>query len=249
MRDLAYVLAYLLPLSGWLALELRGPWSWATILFAFVIIPLIDALAPVSTANVAPEKEAQRSGRIYFDLLLYICAPICWLIVWKYLEVVSKNDISLHELLGLTLGTGIVLGATGINVAHELGHRSSALPRLFAKAGLLPVLYQHFFIEHNRGHHKYVATPEDPATARRGENVYLFFLRTLPAQYKSAWHLECERLRKNGLRVWSIHNTMLRFAAYQLTYLATVSLIYGCCLLYTSPSPRDLSTSRMPSSA
>ena len=39
------------------------------------------------------------------------------------------------------------------------------------------------------------------------------------------------------------------FSAYGILNFLDVSANLGICLLYTSPSPRDLSTSRMPSSA
>ena len=231
MRDLTYLFAYLIPLSGWMALELRGPWSWATMILAFVIIPVLDATLPPDTRNVPREQEEMRSRRLFFDALLYICAPICWFITWKYFVVISSVQLAAAEVIGLTLSTGVVLGATGINVAHELGHRSHALPRLFSKAGLLPVLYQHFYVEHNRGHHKYVATPEDPATARMNENVYGFFLRTIPAQYRSAWRIESSRLAKAGKSFWSINNTMLRFTLYNLVYLGVVCFMFGATML------------------
>lgn len=227
MRDITYNLAYLIPLSGWLALEYKGPWSWATLILAFVIIPLLDGLLPVDASNGPQETERKRSSNFYFDALLYLCAPVCWFITWKYFEVMANTPLELSETIGLTLGTGVVLGATGINVAHELGHRSNRVARLFAKAGLLPVLYQHFYVEHNRGHHKYVATPQDPATARFGENVYSFFVRTIPAQYRNAWEIESARLRKDEIPFWNLKNSMLRFSLYNLSYLVAVAAWFG----------------------
>ncbi|MDZ7615054.1 MAG: alkane 1-monooxygenase [Flavobacteriaceae bacterium] len=133
--------------------------------------------------------------------------------------------------MGLTVGMGIVLGSMGINVAHELGHRSSKTARLFAWAGLMPVLYQHFFIEHNRGHHKNVSTDKDPATARKDENLYTFFLRSITGQYKSAWRLENNRLKSSDRKVLGWHNEMVRFTVYQLLYLALVGIIFGIEIL------------------
>jgi alkane 1-monooxygenase len=131
------------------------------------------------------------------------------------------------ELAGLTVSIGIVLGALGINVAHELGHRANPSEQALAKWGLLPVLYQHFFIEHNRGHHKHVSTDADPATARKDENVYVFFFRSIIGQYKNAWKLEAERLQRKGQKFWSWQNEMLRFQIYQIAYLTTIGLIFG----------------------
>ena len=107
----------------------------------------------------------------------------------------------------------------------------SKVARLFAWAGLLPVLYQHFYIEHNRGHHKNVSTKKDPATARKNEDLYSFFLRSISGQYKNAWRLENSRLKNSGLKAFSRHNEMLRFTLYQTLYLSAVIILFGIQLL------------------
>jgi alkane 1-monooxygenase len=83
-------------------------------------------------------------------------------------------------LLGAVGTVGLSCGALGINVAHELGHRSRRFEQNLARVLLGSTLYAHFIVEHNRGHHARVATPEDPASARRGETVYGFWLRSVP---------------------------------------------------------------------
>jgi alkane 1-monooxygenase len=113
-------------------------------------------------------------------------------------------------------------GACGINVAHELGHRDNKWEQRLAQLMLLPSLYQHFFVEHNRGHHKNVATDQDPASARLGENLYRFWVRSIVGGWRSAWALEKERLAKLGepSRTWA--NLMWRFSAAQAAWLLAV---------------------------
>lgn len=89
-------------------------------------------------------------------------------------------------------------GGIGITVAHELGHKSSKLEQFYAKVLLMTVCYMHFFIEHNRGHHVRVATPDDPATSRFGESFYAFWVRSVSGGYASAWQIERESLEKKG---------------------------------------------------
>jgi alkane 1-monooxygenase len=231
LKDLKYILAYIIPFSGWLALDNKGAWSWATVILAFGIIPIVDALIPISIENIPEEEEASRVKKVIFDIFLYICAPICLLLTFYYLHVVQTNFLTNSELIGLTLSIGIVLGATGINVAHELGHRTDKLSQFFAKFGLLFVLYQHFFIEHNRGHHKNVATVLDPATARKNEMVYVFFFRSIIGQYIGAWALEKERLRRDNKSLLSWENEMIRFTVYELLYLLFVVFYFGIALI------------------
>jgi alkane 1-monooxygenase len=227
MKDVKYLLAYSLPLSAVLALQWQGWWSWATVVLAFGIFPLLDTIVPYSKANYSePEEKSRLSNRI-FDLLLYICPLICLVLLYYYFQTIHTAILATYERVGLTFSVGVVLGALGINVAHELGHRATKWEQFLAKVGLLPVLYQHFFIEHNRGHHKHVATPKDPATARKDEWIYAFYLRSIVGQYFSAWKLEQERLSKKGISFLSWHNHMIRFTTYQVGYLFGVAAVYG----------------------
>ena len=227
MRDLKYLLAYLLPLSAIGALVLQGAWSWSTVVLAFVILPVFELFLPRSTANVPVLEEDTRSRRWFFDWLLYLNAPLLFGIVIVYLRMVSQYDLAWPEWLGLTLSTGIIVGANGINVAHELGHRNNPLEQALSKWMLLPALYQHFFIEHNRGHHKNVATDLDPASARPGENVYAFWWRSVSGSWRNAWLLERERLTREGRPVFGWHNEMIRFSVFQALWLGAIGVVMG----------------------
>jgi alkane 1-monooxygenase len=117
---------------------------------------------------------------------------------------------------------GIVLGVTGINVAHELGHRTKKYEQTMAKILLLPNLYMHFFIEHNWGHHLNVSTDEDPASSRLNETIYAFFVRSVSNSYLSAWEIENKRLMRTGKKVISLHNEMIWYQIIQIAYLFIV---------------------------
>ncbi len=226
MRDLKYLLAYLMPISALMALAWQGPWAWTTVVLAFVLLPLLELISPAYTDNTPVAAEERRSQIPYFDYLLYLNAPILFGTVFYYLYILENETLSTFEYLGLSLSTGIIVGTCGINVAHELGHRSTKGEQLLAKWMLLPALYQHFFIEHNRGHHKNVATDADPASAKKGDIVYAFWLRSVTGSWLSAWHLERERLHKDGLRFWSFDNEMIRFSLFQMLWLSATYL-YG----------------------
>lgn len=122
---------------------------------------------------------------------------------------------------------GILCGSYGINVAHELGHRTNKWEQRLAQSLLLSSLYMHFFIEHNRGHHKQVATPEDPSTARLNEPVQLFWFRSMYQTWMKSWELEFERLKRNNLSPWHPSNQMLQFQLIQLGYLGVVFFLFG----------------------
>ena len=228
LRDLRYLFAYTLPLSTALALTLQGWWSFATVAYAFGVIPLLDQLIRQQRANESGEETGERElVTRFFDWLLYLNVPLLWACVGGFLYVATAGDLAAYELLGLTLSVGILSGSLGINVAHELGHRTRRYEQVLAQALLLPSLYLHFFIEHNRGHHKHVATPEDPATSRYGELVYAFWFRSVIGCYRNAWALEAARLRRDGRGPLTLANQMIRFTLIELGLLAVIALAFG----------------------
>ncbi|MEY4925985.1 MAG: hypothetical protein RI894_421, partial [Bacteroidota bacterium] len=158
---------------------------------------------------------------------LYLNLPLHFGIFAFYLWRISSTAVSPYEIAGMTLSAGIICGAIGINVAHELGHRDTWYEQLMAKTLLLSSLYMHFFIEHNRGHHKNVSTEEDPASARFGENVYAFFYRSVTQSYLDAWKLEADRLVREQKSVVGIYNEMIWYQLIQLAYLSLIFIFFG----------------------
>ena len=94
--------------------------------------------------------------------------------LWLFLSNLDFSNLSYLDIVGRVLSMGLLCGSFGINVAHELGHRVNVFEQFLAKLLLLTSLYMHFFIEHNKGHHKHVATPHDPSTAKLNQSLYFF---------------------------------------------------------------------------
>lgn len=226
-RDGKYLIAYLLPLAAFGAVFGFGWQPWSVLILGFVIIPTLELLLPFSTYNFPETEEQSRSGRMFFDFLLYLNVPLLYSILFLFLHRVTTVELLWHEQLGMIFSVGICLGVMGINVAHELGHRKKPFERVLAKMLLLPNNYMHFIIEHNRGHHKNVSTPLDPASARLNEIIYFFYFRTIIMSYISAWKLEKMRLERSGESVWSWKNEMIRFALFQLLFALGVFFIFG----------------------
>jgi alkane 1-monooxygenase len=226
-KDLKYLLAYAVPASVFLSIYLRGYASFFAVGFLFVLLPLMELVLPGTRRNYSPEEESHRLKIPYFDYLLYLNVPIQLGLMGFFLWTVATVDLATYEYVGLILSMGMACGALGINVAHELGHRTNRLDQVLSQILLLTSLYLHFFIEHNRGHHKHVATPHDPATSRQGETVYAFYWRSISGGFRSAWRLECERLEKKGLPAISFRNLMLRFQLIQLLALAVIGWLTG----------------------
>lgn len=226
-RDIKYLIAYIAPAAAFLGIYWQGPWSFGSMYVGFVLIPFLEFFTPRSAENISPEEEPERAASPFFDLLLYANIPILYGLLFYYFNTLAAGGLETYEVVGMTLSVGLIVGTIGINVAHELGHRSTRQEQLLAKVLLLSALYTHFFIEHNRGHHRNVATDEDPASARLGESLYAFWVRSVSGGYRNAWALERERLEKLGNVVWSWKNEMVRFTAYQALYLLAIGLLWG----------------------
>ena len=224
LRELKYLTAYVLPLSVALGLTLGGYLTWLTPLVAFGVVPLLEVVVGENAANDTPPTAA--TARLY-DWLLYLNVPLLWALVLGTLWQLTHLALPGWQQAGLVLSAGVVVGTMGVNVAHELGHRATRPEQALAHIQLLSALFLHFFIEHNRGHHRYVATPRDSATARRGESFYAFLMRAVPGEVASAFHLEAERLTRKGLPVWSWRNDLLRYLALEAAFVLALGGVLG----------------------
>ena len=159
--------------------------------------------------------------------MVWSVVPLQYCILFFFLNRIGDGSLTWYETVGMVFSFGIACGVLGINVAHELGHRNTWYEQTMSKMLLLTSLYTHFFIEHNRGHHKNVSTDEDPASSRRGEPSYAFFIRSVKDGWFSAWHLESERLKKTNTPFWSLKNEMLVLQIIQILFLAAIAAVWG----------------------
>ncbi|WP_420575345.1 alkane 1-monooxygenase [Ekhidna sp.] len=227
LNSLKYMNVLVLPIVAWISFNSHGWLTYLPLLESFVFIPLLELAYKPNPQNLTPEKEAQRKDDPIYDWQLYIMVPIQFGLLITFLFSMQEAGLTLVDKIGRITGMGLLCGVIGINVAHELGHRKKWYEQLMAKALLLTSLYMHFFIEHNRGHHKNVSTKEDPSSARYGEMLYSFWVRSVVFAYLSAWKLEAKRLSKKGVSAFSIQNEMLRFQLIQIVFTLTIGFVFG----------------------
>lgn len=225
--DLKYLASYSIPAAALCGYLLGGPFYWFTPVFTFVLIPVLEVLLPADHHNLDREQKVEKEGVFFFDLLLYLNILVVFSILGYSLWLLTARELTLSAQLGILFTCGIVMGANGINVAHELGHREDLFSRMLAKLLLLPSMYSHFYIEHNFGHHLHAATPEDPATARYAQSVYSFWFTSVTRQYRKAWKIQMRLLQQEDRRFISIKNDMLWAGVFQVLYLFTVAVLFG----------------------
>ncbi|MBO4209444.1 alkane 1-monooxygenase [Micromonospora echinofusca] len=218
-------LAYL----TWRGTGAAGAW-WLTPVVVFGVIPVVDLLVGDHRDN--PPEEAvpalQRDG--YYRWLTYLFLPVQYAALVLGCHLFTTADLSPLGTAGLVATLGVVNGIA-INTAHELGHKRERLERRLSKVALAPTGYGHFYVEHNRGHHTRVATPEDPASARLGESFWAFWPRTVLGSLRSAWRLETARFRLRGRSPWTYRNDILNAWAMTVLLFALLTVAFGPAVL------------------
>lgn len=214
----------LIPFVGMgLFLWLGGEWTlWVPLLVVYTLIPLLDYLFPNDSSNPPEQLVPQLEADSYYRVLNHLTIPLHFIVLVCGTWFVAAQQPGWFGLLGLALVVGAI-GGFGVNTGHELGHKKEPADRVAARLVLAVPFYGHFTMEHNAGHHAQVATPEDSASARMGENIYRFAKREIPGGIGRAWLLERRRLERRGSSGWSLHNHILQ------SWLVSV-VLYGALL-------------------
>jgi alkane 1-monooxygenase len=231
----AWLLGLIVPMLpflawGWVELTGIGAFWFFGPLLVFVIFPALDFVVGMDADNPPDSVIKWLEQDRYYRWCTYVFIPVqyaglvfaCWL--W------ADGGLSTVDSIGLALTMAMVSGIA-INTAHELGHKRADLEKWLSKVALAQSGYGHFFIEHNRGHHVRVATPEDPASARLGESFWAFLPRTVSGSLSSAWGLERARLERMGHSPWSIHNDILQAWAMTVGLFVLLAIVFGPVVL------------------
>lgn len=226
VKKYKYLFSLLTPISLAASLASDSVFVFQSLVLFFVIIPILELFTNADNSNMSQEDEALAKSSPFYDILIYLFVPCQWFLLGFFLFNIQETTEN-FLLLGKILTMGISCGILGINVAHELGHRSSWYEKLMSKSLLLTSLYMHFFIEHNYGHHQNVSTDSDPASAHKGESVYRFHLRSIVFGYLSAWSIQRTMLARKRLSFFSLQNEMLIFLITQLVFVYLIYLVFG----------------------
>ncbi|ALG86288.1 alkane 1-monooxygenase [Gordonia phthalatica] len=224
--------------AGWLA-TVSPVWWWIGPILIYVLLPILDIFFGPDGQNPPEELMEQLENDKYYRYCTYVYIPFQMLSIVFACYLWTASDLSwlgiegglgLASKIGLAFSIG-AMGGIGINTAHELGHKKVSLERWLSKITLAQTFYGHFYIEHNRGHHVRVATPEDPASSRFGENFWTFLPRSVYGSLKSAWELEATRLKRQDKSVFHPSNDVLNAWAMSIVLWGALTAIFGWQIL------------------
>lgn len=230
-----WLLSPTIPLLGVLIMALYsmtgvGVLTWGGPFIVYILVPVLDWLIGSDKTNPPESAVADLENDSYYRLIVYAYIPS------QFITTIWGGWLFVHmapgwfEYAGLILSVGAINGLA-INTGHELSHKRDALGRWMAKLTLAPTAYGHFYAEHVRGHHKNVATPDDPASSRMGESFWAFLPRTMIGSVISAWKIEGERLGRQGKGVWSLDNDNLQAWGLTVVLFGALTLWLGWAVL------------------
>ncbi len=205
--------------------------TFFSLIFFFGVVPVAELFFKPVRHNLSQREQLEIANAKVYDLLLWVILPVQYAFLIFFFYTVQNHTGSLLELTGIVTAMGLMCGVFGINVGHELGHRKSRWQQLVGELLLLSSLDMHFLPYHNAGHHKHVATPDDPATARKGEWVFWFWVRSNFTSWWQAWQLEARRMRKLSKPVLSVSNRMVVYQFAQVGLLIVVFAFFGTKVL------------------
>ncbi|MDZ7643491.1 MAG: alkane 1-monooxygenase [Woeseiaceae bacterium] len=230
-----WLLSVTYPLQPFIGIALHagtGQQAWLLLPLALTWIggPLLDALVGEDENNPPDEVVMALERDTYYRVLTWVAVPMHFACFYGTAWWVGTQPLAWWAWTGLSVVAGMTAGLA-INTGHELGHKRSRLERALSRLVLTVPAYGHFTIDHNRGHHRDVATPEDCASARMGESIYRFALREIPGAFRRAWSLESERLAARGLAAWHPGNRVLRSLALTAMVQGVVVVAFGWSML------------------
>ncbi|MBM3186131.1 MAG: alkane 1-monooxygenase [Bacteroidetes bacterium] len=226
MKKLKYLSIFSLPLSVLISFNFSRIWTFLPVIIFFIIVPLLELILKPNPTNLEVHEKELVEKDTFYDWMLYVMMPLQWIFIFYFLVNVPNWDTP-NDFIGRIISMGTMCGIIGINVGHELGHRMKSWERFIGEALLFTSLENHFLPYHNRGHHTNVGTPEDPATARKNEPLYIFWIRSHFGSYIQAWKIEFQRMKiiKKPWFHWS--NKMMVYSILYIIWLSFIYFFYG----------------------
>ncbi|MGH8491609.1 MAG: alkane 1-monooxygenase [Moraxellaceae bacterium] len=200
--------------------------AWAGPMLVHGVIPALDRMIGDDKSNPPADAIEGLENDKYYEMIVKAFIPAQYAATFLGAWLASRKDIPLSDYIGLTFSVGAINGIA-INTGHELSHKHGRSDRLLSMLALAPTGYTHFAVEHPFGHHKRVATPEDPATSRMGESFWKFLPRTVIGGFKSSVKIEKERLARKGKSFWTPENELLQGWAMSAAFFGATAAICG----------------------
>lgn len=230
LGNLGFLLVYAIPAlfvgCTWLGAWSAQPqlWVWLPLAIGYGLVPALQAVWP----HPVPLLEASH-GRapwpLYHRALLWLSLPAQLGMLYVATDYAVSGALHGWSYAGHLLTTGVLSAIFAINISHELIHRPQAVERTLGGLLLSTVWFGTFKVVHVQIHHRYVATPLDFATARRGQGIYGYWLQCFTGNVRAAWRCECARLATRQQRWW--RSELLLWYGLSFLWLGLALALWG----------------------
>ena len=231
MKRLKYLFVFILPLGVYFSFNRNGFGTFGPVIFSFVLIPVVELFLKPDKNNFDQETLLKEKNTKIYDWILYLSVPIQLLMLVSFLYVIELTPLNSVSFVGKIFSMGLLCGVLGINIGHELGHRSSRIEQFLGEILLLSSLNTHFLPYHNEGHHREVATPEDAATAKQGQWLFSFWFTSHFGSYVKAWEIENDRMKRKKKPVISVSNRMIIYTIANFIVIGSIYYFFGLKVL------------------
>jgi len=159
-----------------------------------VAVPILDPIfgkqmASLSLARGAHSYAARSPPCLFLNLYMTCVITGAW-----YVSHHQTTAVLIASVLSVGVCAGLAFSAV-----HELVHQNTWASLAIARTGMVFLCFMHFDIEHVYSHHRFAGTIDDTSSARRGESLYAFLIRSIPAGVVFAWRFDAERTsRRRG---------------------------------------------------
>ena len=230
LKKLKYLSVLSLPICVWISFHSSGILTFLPALYLFIAIPFFELILKVDKSNLSEQEKVLAANDSFYSILLYLMLPVQFGFLVYFMFNIQETQ-STSDLIGRISSMGLMCGVLGINIGHELGHRSNRFERCIGELLLLSSLENHFLPYHNRGHHTNVGTKSDPATARRDEWLFVFWFRSQIGSYLQAWKIEITRMKIMKKHVFSLENKMIQYTLLHSLFLGSIYAYFGLTVL------------------
>lgn len=226
MGKLKYFAAFIIPLLALLSFYTTGWIAYTGVVFLYVLVPIIEQIFPPNRANFNEIERELAKEDVVYDWITYLIVPLHLYVVYCFLITIGEPNLALSDTIARALMMGTVLGVIGINVGHELGHKTQEMVKQFLAQILLTTSIQNHFVSyHNGGHHKDIGTSADLTSAKKGDNFYFFAIRSQIGGYFKTWRLEAKRLKAQGKNPY--FNPMIIYTLLPILLLSSIFYFFG----------------------
>ena len=231
LTSLSFALAYGVPaiplVSIWVGKMSGHPNLFAALplIIAYVLVPIIEGLWPYGIRPIPPEQGHNPNWQLYYRFLLWLSLPIQLGMLYMALHYWSLGLLNIWGGMAYILSVGIYSGMFAITIGHELIHHPQPLDRALGGIILSTVCFGTFKIVHLRIHHRYVCTPEDFATAKKGQSIYSFWWQSIVGNVTEALRCEWDTCSRQGKGLWN--SELLLWTGLSLVWFACAVKMAG----------------------